>query len=185
MAEITAAAVTELRKKTGLPMMDCKKALTEAGGDEEAAIRLLRERGAKVMGSRSDRETSFGRFGLYTSGTVGAMVELKCESAPVTQTEEFILLANDLAKALATGPGAATSEELLKQPSPCGKGTLGERKDEMFNRIREVFNIGRMVRIDGTCGGYSHNAATVAGVLLQYEGGNEAAARISFKRSAT
>lgn len=177
MVQITAAAVNNLRNKTGLPMMDCKVALTEAQGDEEKAIRILRERGAKVLGARSDRETSFGRFGLYTSATVGAMVELKCESAPVTQTDEFIQFANDLAKQLATGPGAATADDLLKQPSPCGKGTLGERKQEMFNRIREVFNVGRMIRIEGKCGGYSHNASTVAGVLLQYEGGNEAVAK--------
>ncbi len=55
--------------------------------------------------------------------------------------------------------------------------TLREQKDELFNRIREVFNVGRMVRFDGTCGSYSHNAGTVSGVLLQVEGGNEEAAK--------
>jgi len=61
MAEITAAAVKALREKTGLPLMDCKKALTESGGDNEAAITWLRERGIKVMGGKMDRETAFGR----------------------------------------------------------------------------------------------------------------------------
>jgi elongation factor Ts len=180
MAEITAAAVNELRKKTGLPMMDVKKALNDAQGNEEEAIRLLRERGLKILGARSDRETSFGRFGLYvgTSATSGAMVELKCESAPVAANEEFVQLANDLAKQLATGPGAATGEELLDQASPSKPGmTLRQQKDDLFNRIREVFNVGRMVRFDGPCGGYSHNATTVSGVLLQVEGGNDAAAK--------
>jgi len=180
MAEITAAAVNALRKKTGLPMMDVKKALTDAQGNEDEAIRLLRERGLKILGGRSDRETAFGRFGLYNSlaAPTGAMVELKCESAPVSTNEEFVQLANDLAKQLATGPGAATADELLDQASPSKAGmTLRQQKDDLFNRIREVFNVGRMVRLDGTCGGYCHNATTVSGVLLQVEGGTDAAAK--------
>ena len=174
MAGITAAQVKDLRERTGLPMMDCKKALSECDGDQQRAIQWLRERGAQVLSKRMDRETSFGRFGIYASfdPPVGAMVELKCESAPVTQNEEFVQLANDLAQQLATGPGAATGDELLSQPSPSKPGmTLGEQKDELFNRIREVFNVGRFERIEGACGSYSHNAATVAGVLLQVEGG--------------
>ncbi len=87
-------------------------------------------------------------------------------------------LANDLAEQLATGPGAATAEELLAQPSPSVTGkTLADQKADLFNRIREVFNVGRMVRIDGSCGGYSHNAKTVAGVLLEVEGGNDEVAK--------
>jgi len=180
MAEITAAQVKELREKTGLPMMDCKKALTECGGDPQAAIQWLRERGAQVLSTRGDRETSFGRFGIFASfdPPIGAMVELKCESAPVTQNDEFIQLANDLAQQLATGPGAANADELLSQPSPSKPGmTLGEQKDELFNRIREVFNVGRFERIEGACGAYSHNAATVAGVLLNVEGGSPEVAK--------
>ena len=180
MAEITAAAVKELREKSGLPMMDCKKALDQCDGDVEAAIQWLRERGAQVLAKRADRETTFGRFGLFTNmeGGPGAMVELKCESAPVTQNDEFVQLANDLAEQLATGPGAADGDELLAQPSPSKDGmTLLEQRDELFNRIREVFNVGRLVRMDGSCAAYSHNAGTVSGVLLEVEGGNEEAAR--------
>ncbi len=96
----------------------------------------------------------------------------------MTQNEEFIALANDLAQQLATGPGAANAEELLAQPSPSKPTmTLGEQKDELFNRIREVFNVGRIARVDGVCGGYSHNAGTVSGVLLQVQGSNDDAAR--------
>ena len=180
MAEITAAAVMALRKKTGLPMMDCKSALAEAGGDEDKAIELLRKRGAQVLAKRSDRETSFGRFGLYCGSDKpkGAMVELMCESAPVTSNEEFVQLANDLAEQLATGPGAATAEELLDQQSPSKDGmTLRQQKDDLFNRIREVFNLGRMVIIEGTTGGYSHNSGTVSGVIVGVEGGSDELAR--------
>ena len=133
MAQVTAAAVKQLRERTGLPMMDCKKALTECDGDEEKALDWLRERGLQLNAKRADRETSFGRFGLYfgLDKSTGAIVELKCESAPVTQNEEFIALANGLAEQLATGPGAETAEELLAQPSPTKEGmTLGEQKDD-------------------------------------------------------
>ena len=180
MAAITAAAVKALRQKTGLPMMDCKKALSECGGDEEAAVQWLRERGASVMGGRADRETQFGRYGLYvgTDKPRGAIVELKCESDPVAKNAEFIQLANDLAQQLAEGPGATTAEELLAQPSPSKAGeTLEEQKNELMNRIREVFNVGRLYRSESKCGGYSHNAGTIAGVLIEIEGGNDEAAK--------
>jgi len=180
MAQVTAAAVKAFRERTGLPLMDCKKALQEADGNEDQAIEVLRKRGQQLADKRSDRETAFGRFGLYkgTDKNVGAMVELLCESAPVTTNDDFVQLADDLAEALATGPGAETAEELLKQPSPSKSGmTLGDQKDEMFNRIREVFNVGRMIRIDGASGGYMHHAGTTAGVLLQIEGGTDDAAK--------
>ncbi|MCA9118579.1 MAG: translation elongation factor Ts [Planctomycetaceae bacterium] len=180
MAAITAAAVKALREKTSLPLMDCKKALTECDGNEEAAVQWLRERGLKVMGGRTDRETAFGRFGIYagTDKAVGAIVELKCESDPVAKNDEFVQLANDLAEQLANGPGATTVEELLAQPSPSKKSqTLGEQRDDLMNKIREVFNVGRLQRLDGATGGYSHNAGTIAGVLTAVKGGNDEAAK--------
>ena len=97
---VTAADVKKLRERTGLPLMDCKRALGEADGDQDKAIELLRKRGQQVLEKREGRETGFGRFGLYTGAgnERGAIVELMCESAPVTQNEEFIQLANDLAE---------------------------------------------------------------------------------------
>lgn len=180
MSGITAATVKSLRERTGLPMMDCKKALTECNGDQDAAIEWLRKQGLKTMEKRSGRETTFGRMGLFAdlSANQGGMVELRCESAPVAGNEEFIQLANDLAEAAAKNPGATTAEELLALPSPSKSGmTLGDQKDELCNRIREVFNVGRIVRLDGPCGGYTHNAGTVSGVLLQLEGKDAEAAR--------
>ena len=180
MADISAADVKELRETTGLPMMDCKKALTECGGDKEAAVTWLRERGAKVFEKRADRVTAFGRFGMHVgvANATSAMVELKCESAPVAGNEEFIQLANDLATALANSDGVDSQDALLALDSPSQPGTtLADQKDELFNRIREVFNVGRFVKIDGGCGGYSHNAGTVSGVILSVEGGDDESAR--------
>ena len=118
-------------------------------------------------------------MGVYTDldRPVGAMVELLCESAPVAKHEEFVQLALDLARQLALGAGAASADELLDQPSPSASGkTLREVRDDLFNRMREVFNVGRICRIDGKCAGYSHNAGTVAGVLVELDGAGDVAA---------
>jgi len=179
MAEITAAMVKSLRDSTQLPMMECKKALAECEGDMEAAKQKLREAGKKFMGKRQDRSTEEGRIAFYgkSDASSGAIVELQCESAPVAGNEDFIQLANDLAEQLATGPGAATPEELWAQPSPSRDGlTLDEQKEELQNKIREVFRLARIERIDGTCGGYVHHDAK-SGVLLQVEGGNDELAK--------
>jgi elongation factor Ts len=179
MAEITAQAVMKLRDETGLPMMECKKALQESAGDFEAAKQRLREAGKKFMGTRQDRTTEEGRIAVYTSlkPGVGAMVELQVESAPVAKNEDVIQLANDLAKQLAIGPGAKTPDELWDQPAPSRKGTtLRDWKDELENKIREVFRLARIVRIDAPTGGYVHHDAK-SGVLLQVEGGNDELAR--------
>jgi len=180
MTQITASAVKELRERTGLPLMDCKSALAESGGDQDKAIELLRKKGQTILSTRSDRDTSFGRFGIAcgVNKKAGAIVELKCESAPVTATAEFIKFANDLAEQYAANPDVKTAEDLLALPSPGKPGqTLGDQKDDMFNRIREVFNVGRMARFDGATGGYSHNSGTVSGVLVSIVGGTDDAAK--------
>jgi elongation factor Ts len=174
MPEITAAAVKSLRDKTDLPMMDCKQALNACNGDEAAAIDWLRKQGKKLMGGRGDRETSSGRIALYAEleKGVGAMIELRCESAPVANLEDFVALANNLVKQLALGPGAKTPDELWKQKSPSGSGkTLEEEKDDLANKIREVFVLARIVRFDGPSGGYVHHNAA-SGVLIEVDGGS-------------
>ena len=99
-------------------------------------------------------------------------------SSPVTTNEDFVQLADDLAEALATGPGASTAEELLAQTSPSNSSiTLEDQKNDLFNRIREVFNVGRMIRVENSCGGYMHHAGTTAGVIVEVEGGNDEAAK--------
>ncbi len=181
MAEITAAAVKELREKTGLPMMDCKQALTEAAGDVQKAIELLRIRGKKVQEKQAGRSTSTGRIAVYAEldPGAGALIDLRCESAPVANNEHFIALANDLARQLAKGPGAATSEELLDQPSPSHPDmTLRQQFDDLNNRIREKFVLDRILRVEGPTAGYAHHNGAVA-VLLQVENASAAAAELA------
>ena len=175
MAEITAAMVKELRDETQLPMMDCKKALVDAGGDKEAAKQALREKGLKLMDGRRDRATEEGRIAISAGvdQAAGAIIELQVESAPVAGNEEVIALANDLAQQLATGPGAANADDLWDQPCPSQSGkTLKDIKDDLENRIREVFKLARVARVEGATGGYVHFDGK-SGVLLSVEGGND------------
>ena len=168
MSQITAAAVMALRDKTGLPMMECKKALAECGGDTEKAVEWLRKQGIKTQALRADRETSTGRLAVFTdlATGVGTMIELKCESAPVANSPDFKDLANDIAKTLALGPGAKTPADLLAQKSSMHAGkTLGELKDDLFNRMREVFDLSRILRIDAPCGGYAHHDGSKAALV--------------------
>jgi elongation factor Ts len=168
MAEITAAAVMALREKTGLPMMECKKALQECGGNTEQAVDWLRKQGIKTQSMRADRETSCGRLAVYADSAkgVGAIIELKCESPPVAGSDDFKALCNDVAKTLALGPGAKTPEELLAQKSQAHPDkTLGELKDDLFNRMREVFELSRIKRIDAPCGGYAHHDGSKAALV--------------------
>ena len=179
MPEITAALVKQLRDDTQLPMMECKKALQQSDGDIEVAKQKLREAGKKFMGSRQDRSTEEGRIAIFADvgKTIGAIIELQVESAPVAANNEVIQLTEDLAEQLATGPGASTPEELWAQPSPSRSGmTLEDQRDEIQNKVREVFRLARIERIEAPCGGYVHHDAK-SGVLLAVEGGDNGIAK--------
>ena len=126
---------------------------------------------------RADRETSCGRLAVFAdpSKGVGTIIELKCESPPVAGSDDFKALANDIAKTLALGPGAATPADLLAQKSLAHPDrTLGELKDDLFNRMREVFELSRIKRIDGPCGGYAHHDGSKA-ALIEIAGNTSAA----------
>lgn len=172
MAAITAQAVKELRDLTDLPMMDVKKALVDADGDQARAIELLKERNKKVMLKRLENATSEGliRVGVSDDGAVGAMVEIQCESAPVAKADDFVFLADQLVKQLLAGPGASTAEELLSQPAPDRPGTkLGELLEEVVGKIREKMVVARVLRVQGPVGAYAHHDGKT-GVLFSAAG---------------
>jgi elongation factor Ts len=171
MAEVSAAAVMKLREKTGLPLMDVKKALAEAGGDEAKAIDILKRQVGKVMIKRADNPTEEGRIFVKVKpdASEGAMVELQCESAPVSNNDEFISLGNALVTQLLEGPGASSVDELLAQKNPGGSGTLRERFEEVVNKIREKLVVARVTRVKGPVGSYVHHDQKTA-VLMQAEG---------------
>ena len=103
MANISAAQVKELREKTGAPMMDCKQALTEAKGDLDQAVVLLRKKGVSVAAKKATRATSEGSVGHYihAGGKIGVLVEVNCESDFVARTDDFKELVHDIAMHIA------------------------------------------------------------------------------------
>jgi len=112
MATISAGMVKELRERTGAGMMECKKALEEANGDMEAAIDVLRARGAAKAAKRSEREASEGVIGTYlhTNNKVAVMVEVNCETDFVARNDAFIQLGRDLAMHIAAMAPVAVDE---------------------------------------------------------------------------
>ena len=112
MGTITAADVSKLRKMTGAGMMDCKKALQEAGGDFDKAVEIIRKKGQAVANKRADREASEGVVLAATTGDkkFGAMIVLNCETDFVAKNEDFVKFAQSiLDKALETKPALAES----------------------------------------------------------------------------
>jgi elongation factor Ts len=171
MTTISAAAVNALRKRTNAPMMECKAALTEANGEMEKAIEILRKKSSAIQAKRGEKETAEGRIGIYVDRDkqVGAILEVRCESAPVAKSELFVGLANDLAKQVAL-KSAGNAEELLAQPfvdDP--KRTVNDRIGEVVGLIRENMKPTRLARLTGLLGSYTHHDGSI-GVLLQVEG---------------
>src|SRR5688500_2367448 len=103
MADISAEQVKELRERTGAGFMDCKKALTEADGDMDRAVAILRERGLAAAAKKSSREAREGLISSYihTGGRVGVLLEVNCETDFVARTDEFQKLVRDLAVQIA------------------------------------------------------------------------------------
>ncbi len=177
MAEITAEAVKALRERTDLPMMECKKALIEAGGDQEKAVAILKQRAKGVIDKGKDRMTSEGWVTTLVKpdGSAGVIVEVRCESAPVARSEGFVNFSNQVAKQLLYGPGANSPAEIMAQPAPDVPGqTLTDLHEEIVNKIRENIVLARIARVTGPVAGYSHHNGSV-GVLVQVAGANATA----------
>lgn len=168
---VTAAAVKALRELTNLPMMDCKKALVEADGDQEKAIEVLREQYKKIAIKRADNATSEGQIVVLINddASEGVMIEVQCESAPVAGSEGLQSFAKACAEQLLNGPGAANAEELLAQNAPGSDETLQKVWEELTNQIREKIVLSRVARVAGPVQGYVHHDGK-NGVLFQAEG---------------
>jgi elongation factor Ts len=169
MSTISAAAVNELRKRTDMPLMDCKKALTESGGDMDKAVEWLRSQNSKMQAKRSMNETAEGRVGVYIDAATetAAIVEMRCESAPVTKSEQFIGLIKQIAKTAAES-NPATVEALLTAKTPAG--TVTDSINEVIGLIRENMKVYQFKRLQGgTFGEYIHHDGTL-GVLIQLKG---------------
>jgi elongation factor Ts len=170
MAAITAAMVGELRAKTDAPMMECKKALTEAEGDLARAEEILRVKLGSKASKAASRITAEGVVAAYISGNVGALVEVNCETDFVTKNDDFIALANAAAKLVAeNNPADVAALSAL----PFDGKTLDEVRAALVGKIGENMSFRRFKRYetDGKLTAYLHG--TRIGVLVDFTGADE------------
>ena len=167
--EITSGMVRALRDKTGLPMMEVKKALEEAKGDEQAAVELLRKKGLSQVAKRADRQTAQGRVYCCIQGERGVLVELLCETEPVTGTDEFVKLGQAV-PAVAIQLDNPTPEAIAAQAVPADPARkVQDLLHDAVNKIRENIKVGRVATASGQLGHYVHHDGR-KGVLVEFSG---------------
>ena len=176
MAAITASMVAELRAKTDAPMMECKKALTEADGDMAKAEELLRVKLGTKAGKAASRVTAEGVVAAYVSGDTGAMVEVNCETDFVTKNEMFLAMAQAAAKLVAEkNPADIAALGTLAYEQDGFGPTLEDVRVGLVGKIGENMSFRRFERKSGhQLASYLHG--TRIGVLVEYKG-DEAAAK--------
>jgi len=170
MAAITAAMVGELRAKTDAPMMQCKKALTEADGDMARAEEILRVKlGTKASGAAT-RITAEGVVAIYIAGNVGALVEINSETDFVAKNDDFLALGNNAARLVAEHNPADVAALMAL---PLDGKTLEEVRTALIGKIGENMTIRRFQRFETSVklASYSHNARI--GVLVEFDGADE------------
>jgi elongation factor Ts len=147
--EIKAEQVKELRERTGVAMMDAKKALVEAGGDMEKAIAHLKEKGAAVAEKKAGRSAGEGVVETYThNGRISVVVEVNCETDFVARNPEFREFAHDVAMQIASMNPAGV-DELYEQPFIKDSGkTIRELRNALVQKIGENIQIKRFVRFE-------------------------------------
>ena len=183
MAEISAALVKELRELTGLGMMECKKALVEAGGDLKKAEELLRIKSGAKAGKVAGRIAAEGVIGAYLSpdAKLGSLVELNCETDFVAKNDDFVAYAQVLAELVATkNPGDLAA--LLAYPG------VEAQRQALVQKINENISIRRFSQMQARAKLAQYVHAGRIGVLVEYEGadevGRDVAMHISFSRPA-
>ena len=170
MAAITAAMVGELRAKTDAPMMECKKALTEAEGDMAKAEEILRVKLGSKASKAASRITAEGVVAAYISGGVGAIVEVNCETDFVTKNDDFISLANTCAKLVAeNNPADVAALAAL----PLDGKTLDEVRAALVGKIGENMSIRRFKRYETGAKLTSYLHGTRIGVMVEFDGSDE------------
>jgi elongation factor Ts len=155
MAEITAQAVNEFRKQTGLGLMECKALLKEAGGDPKKALALAKEKHGKNAENRAGRLTKAGRIEVYIhhDGKQGAMVELKCETDFVARNDEFRQVAKDLAlHILGANPRYRTREEMPADELNARREAFAAEAANKPEAVREKLVEGKLSRWCGENG---------------------------------
>lgn len=167
MANITAKDVAALRERTGVGMMDCKKALVEAEGDFEKAIVILREKGLATQAKKAGRVAAEGLVAALVEGNVGVVVEVNSETDFVANTEQFKNFVDMVAKTIIEANPADV--DALKAAKAYGsEKTVEEELQEVFLQIRENIQIRRFTRLEGDIVSYVHGNGRI-GVLVKLD----------------
>lgn len=167
MANITAKDVAALRERTGVGMMDCKKALVEAEGDFEKAIVILREKGLATQAKKAGRVAAEGLVAALVEGNVGVVVEVNSETDFVANTEQFKNFVDMVAKTIIEANPADV--DALKAAKAYGsERTVEEELQEVFLQIRENIQIRRFTRLEGDLVSYVHGNGRI-GVLVKLD----------------
>lgn len=176
----TAKDVQALREKTGVGMMDCKKALAETDGDMEKAMDILREKGLASAAKKASRVAAEGVVVAYNdkANKVGVLVEVNCETDFVAKNPEFVALANAVAKTVAE-QNPADMDALNACTISGGSMTVAESVQELFLKIRENMSVRRFVRVEGVVETYIHAGGTV-GVMVEFDADDAVAAKDEF-----
>ncbi len=174
----TAKDVQALRDKTGVGMMDCKKALVEADGDMDKAVELLREKGLASAAKKSSRVAAEGVVAAYNDGKCGALLEVNCETDFVAKGEPFVNLAKKIVKTVAVA-APADVDALLKTTVADGTATVEEEVQEVFLALRENMKVRRFTRVEGHVATYIHAGGTV-GVMVHFDVDDATAAKAEF-----
>ena len=174
MATISAAQVKELRERTGLAMMDCKKALVDTDGDMEAAVEHLREKNKNLVVKKAGREANEGAVGVFVveDGRSGAIIEVNCETDFVAKNPDFRELAYDLAYQAALSGDADVETFLGRAFIKDEKVTVQEKITEYMGKLGENIVVGRFATVgaqNGVIGSYVHSDAK-KGALIVAEG---------------
>jgi elongation factor Ts len=185
MAAITASMVGELRAKTDAPMMECKKALTEADGDMERAEELLRVKLGSKAGKAASRVTAEGVISIAVDGRRGAMVEINCETDFVSKNESFLAFAQACATLVAQHAPADVEALSVLAYSQDGFGpTLEDVRKGLIGKIGENMAIRRFKRYDGGGKLASYLHGTRIGVMVEFEGEDVAAKDVAMHVAA-
>jgi elongation factor Ts len=175
MAEIAASMVMDLRSRTGLGMMECKKALTENSGDVTASIEWLRKQGLAKADKKASRIAAEGRIVLAQDGGKAVLVEVNSETDFVAKDENFVKFADEVAKTALAG-GAKNVDELKATKTSYGP-TVEEARQWLVAKVGENVQVRRLVRIDSAnrVAAYLHGGRI--GVLIEMKGGSDELAR--------
>ena len=174
----TAKDVQALREKTGVGMMDCKKALVEADGDIDKAIDILREKGLASAAKKASRVAAEGVVAAYNDANAGALVEINCETDFVAKGEPFVNLAAKVVKTVVAAKPADV-EALLATKAVDSDKTVDEEVQEVFLALRENMKVRRFALVEGHTATYIHAGGTV-GVLVAFDVDDATAANDEF-----